>query len=73
MYMSMIWLLEEISLFRKLCYGFGRSLSLEPGIKSISISWSKIESRAQSKIHQDLHVKVCSRNGARCCSQTCER
>ena len=25
------------------------------------------------KIHQDLHVKVCSRSGARCCSQTCER
>ena len=40
---------------------------------SISISRSRIESRVQSKIHQDLHVEVCSRNGARCCSQTCER
>ena len=30
-------------------------------------------SRVQSKIHQDLHVKVCSRNEARCCSTTCER
>ena len=25
------------------------------------------------QIHQELHVKVCSRNGARFCSQTCER
>ena len=37
------------------------------------MSWSRIESRVQSKIHQDLHVDTCSRNGARCCSQTCER
>ena len=36
--------------------------------KSISISWSRIVSRLQSK-----NVKVCSRNGACCCSQTCER
>ena len=26
----------------------------------------RIESREQSKIHQDLHVEVCSRNRARC-------
>ena len=31
--MLMIWLVVEISLFRELCNDFGRSLSLEPGIK----------------------------------------
>ena len=35
---SLIWLVVAISLFRKLCSGFGLSLSLEIG-KSISISW----------------------------------
>ena len=33
MYIKMIWLVKEISRFRKLCNGFGRSLSLVPGIK----------------------------------------
>ena len=32
-YMLMIWLVVEISLFRKLCSGFSLSLSLELGIK----------------------------------------
>ena len=32
-YVSMIWLVVEISRFRKLCNGFGLSLSLEPGIR----------------------------------------
>ena len=33
MYMSMICLVVEIQLFRKLCNGFGLNLSLEPGNK----------------------------------------
>ena len=54
-------------------YGLNLNLYWNLGTKSISISWLRIVSRVQSKIHQDLHVKVSSRNGARCCSQTCER
>ena len=52
-----IWLMVKILLFKKVCNGFGLNLNLEPG----------------NKVDFDLHVKVCSRNGARCCSQTCER
>ena len=71
--MLTIWLVVEILFFRKLCNGFGLNLNLEPGNKvDVDFVVEKCQDYNPKSI-KIFHVKVCSRDGAHCCSQTCER